>query len=104
MSCLLFTCNVFKKQYKGKTVDRFRLRWYNYKESNRKFLRGDEIKQKPLYEHFLKDGHHGFEGCFIVTLMLTFLLLGIINVSCNIKHNDLAEQNWTVKEVEQFDL
>ena len=93
MCCLLLTCNVFKKQYTGKAVDRFRLHWNNYKESNRQFLRGEEIKQKPLYEHFLKDGHHGFEeGCIIVTLMLTFLLLGIIAVNCNIKHNDLAEQ------------
>ena len=25
------------------------------------FLRGEEIKQKFLHEHFLKDDHHGFE-------------------------------------------
>ena len=41
MSCLLLTCKVLKKQYIGKTVDRFGLRWNNYKESNRKFLRGE---------------------------------------------------------------
>ena len=47
------SCKVCKKQYTGKTVDRFRLRWNNYKESDRKFLRGEEIKQKSLHEHFL---------------------------------------------------
>ena len=50
------------------------LRWNNWKESNIKFLRGEENKQKPLYEYFLKDGHHDFEkGCIIVTLFLTFM-------------------------------
>ena len=54
----LFTCKVCKKQYTGKTVDRFRLRWNNYKESGRKFLRGEEVKQKSLHQHFLSDRHH----------------------------------------------
>ena len=53
-------CKVCKKQYTGKTVYRFRLRWNNYK-GNRKFLRGKEIKQKSLHEHFLSDGHQNFE-------------------------------------------
>ena len=56
----LLTCKVCKKQYTEKTVDRFRLRWNNYKESNR-FLKGEEIKQKSFYEHFLSDGGQGFE-------------------------------------------
>ena len=55
------TCKVCKKQYTGKTVDRFRLRWNNYKESDRKFLRGEEIKQKSLHEHVLSDSHQSFE-------------------------------------------
>ena len=61
--CLIYllTCKVCKKQYTGKTVDRFRLRWNNYKESDRKFLRGEEIKQKSLHEHFLSDSHQSFE-------------------------------------------
>ena len=29
--------------------------------SDRAFLRGEEIKQRFLGEHFLKDDHHGFE-------------------------------------------
>ena len=55
------TCKACKKQNAGKTVDRFRLRWNNYKKSDVKFLRGEEIKQKSLHVHFLKDGHHSFE-------------------------------------------
>ena len=50
-----------KKQYTGKTVDVFRLQWNNHKESDRKFLRGEEIKQKSLHEHFLSDSHQSFE-------------------------------------------
>ena len=61
--CLIYllTCKVCAKQYTGKTVDKFRSRWNNYKDSDRAFLRGEEIKQKFLHEHFLKDDHHGFE-------------------------------------------
>ena len=61
--CLIYllTCKVCGKQDTGKTVDKFRSRWNNYKDSHRAFLRGEEIKQKFLHEHFLKDDHHGFE-------------------------------------------
>ena len=61
--CLIYllTCKVCKKQNTGKTVNRFRLRWNNYKESNRKFLPGEEIKQKSLHEQFLSDSHQRFE-------------------------------------------
>ena len=33
----------------------------DYKESDRKFLRGEEIKQKSLHEHFWSDSHQSFE-------------------------------------------
>ena len=61
---------VCKKQYTGKTVDKFRLRWNNYtEESDRKFLRDEEIKQKFLHDHFFRDDNHSFEEdlsiCFI---------------------------------------
>ena len=61
--CLIYllTCKVCKKQHTGKTIDRFRLRWNNYKESDRKFVRGEEIKQKSLHGHFLSDSHQSFE-------------------------------------------
>ena len=63
---------VCKKQYTGKTVDRFRLRYNNYaKESDRKFLRNEIYVNKsnifawPLF----RDDHHSFEEdlsiCFI---------------------------------------
>ena len=57
----LLTCKVCKKQYTRKTADRFRLRWNDYKESDRKFLRGEEIKRKSLHEHFWSDSHQSFE-------------------------------------------
>ena len=34
-----------RNKIQEKTLDRFRLRWNNYKESDNKFLRGEEIKQ-----------------------------------------------------------
>ena len=37
------------------------MRWNNYKESGRKFLRGEEIKQKSLHEHLLEDTHQSFQ-------------------------------------------
>ena len=69
--CLIYllTCKVCKKQYTGKTVDRFRLRWSNYKESDRKFLPGEEIKQKSLHGYFLSDCHQSFEEDIIICLI-----------------------------------
>ena len=52
-----FDLQVCKKRHAGKTVDRFRFRWNNYKESDMKFLRGEE----SLHEHVLSDGHQIFE-------------------------------------------
>ena len=46
--CIYKVC---KKQYKS------RLRWNNYRESDRKFLMGKDIRQKSLDKHFLGDGH-----------------------------------------------
>ena len=57
----LLTCKVCKKQYTRKAVDRFRLQWNDYKESDRKFLRSEDIKQKSLHEHILNDSHQSFE-------------------------------------------
>ena len=65
----LLTCKVCKKQYTGKTVDKFRLRWNNYKESDRYFSNGKEIKQKFLHEHFSKDGHPRFEDDVSICLI-----------------------------------
>ena len=57
----LLTCKVCSKQYTGKTADKFKSRWNNYKDSDRALLRSGEIKQKFLHKHFLKDDHYGFE-------------------------------------------
>ena len=57
----LLTSKVCAKQYTGKTVDKFRSRWNNYKNSDRAFLGDEEIKQKFIHEYFPKDDHDGFE-------------------------------------------
>ena len=51
---------VSKKQYTGKAVERFRLCWNNYKESDRRFLMGKEVKLKFLYNLFLNENHKKF--------------------------------------------
>ena len=47
-------------QYLGKTVDDFRLRWSNYKDNNRKYLRKESCMQQHLFEHFSSEGHKRF--------------------------------------------
>ena len=42
-------------------MDKFRSRWNNYKDTDRALLRGEDIKEKFLHEHFFKDDHHSFE-------------------------------------------
>ena len=49
MSINIFACKVCRKQYTGKTVDKFRSQWNNYKDTDRAFLRGKEIKQRFLF-------------------------------------------------------
>ena len=58
----LFSCRTCGKQCMGKTTDRFRCRWNNYKMEARKTENGDmeNVKQKFLQSHFLQDDHKGF--------------------------------------------
>ena len=44
--CLIYlsTCKVCSKQYTGKTVDKLRSQWNNYKDTDWAFLRGEKIK------------------------------------------------------------
>ena len=56
----LFTCNKCKVQYVGKTVDDFHLRWNNYKDNNRKYLREESCMQQNLFEHFSSGDHNSF--------------------------------------------
>ena len=45
--CLVYllSCKVCGRQYTGQTVDEFRYRWNNYKDNNRKSLRGVNISK-----------------------------------------------------------
>ena len=70
-----------KKQYTGKTVDRFKLRWKNCKKSNKKLLRCREIKQNSLHKDFLRDGHQSYEKDVSVCLIENTTLLTIMRGS-----------------------
>ena len=67
--------NTLVKQLKsldtGKTVDKFRSRWNNYKTDARKAASGNKeiCKQKFLQNHFLQDDHHRFLEDVEVTLI-----------------------------------
>ena len=64
---LLYFCKVCGFQYVGLstvyfsmwTVDRFRLRWSNYKYSQRIASEGGTPKQSYFHQHFLSKNHHG---------------------------------------------
>ena len=60
--CLVYllSCEVCGRKYTGQTVDEFRYRWNNYKDNNRKILRGDEHKQVGFFAHFQSLDHNGF--------------------------------------------
>ena len=45
-------------QYTGQAVDEFRYRWNNYKDNNRKSLKGNECKQAGFFAHFQSLDHH----------------------------------------------
>ena len=66
--CLIYllSCKVRGLQYAGSTTDKFRLRWNNYKDNNRKAKRGEE---HIVSEHFSSNNHHGFlEDCSITLI------------------------------------
>ena len=56
----LFTCNKCKMQYVGNAVDDFHLRWNNYKDNDRKYLRKESCIQQHLFKHFSSEGHNSF--------------------------------------------
>ena len=55
----LFSCKGSGSQHIGSTVDRFRLRWNNYKSCQWNAADGRTHNQNYLHEHFLSDGHNG---------------------------------------------
>ena len=69
--CLIYllSCKVCGLQYVGSTTDKFRLRWNNYKENNRKAKRGEEHMQPLVYEDFSSNDHSSFlEDCSITLI------------------------------------
>ena len=66
--CLIYllSCTVCGLLYVGSATDKFRLRWNNYKENNRKAKRGAEHIQPLVFEHFSSNDHNGLlEDCSI---------------------------------------
>ena len=55
----LFSCKVCGKKYVGSTNDKFRYRWNNYKNSQRKTEKGEDHTQKYVHNHFLSEDHDG---------------------------------------------
>ena len=56
-------------QYVGSTVDRFRLRWNNYKCSQRVALEDGTPKQNYFHQHFLSEDYHWLlEDCEITLI------------------------------------
>ena len=56
----LLSCKVCDLQYVGSTTNKFRLRWNNYEENDRKALRGEEHMPPELFKHFAADSHNCF--------------------------------------------
>ena len=69
--CLIYllSCKACGLQYVGSTTDKFRLRWNNYKENDRKALRGEEHMQPELFEHYAADNYN----CFLTDCSITLI-------------------------------
>ena len=67
----MLSCKTCGKQYTGKTVDKFRSRWNNYKKDAREAARDniESCKQQFLQNQFLQDNHHEFLEDVEVTLI-----------------------------------
>ena len=69
--CLIYllSCKVCALQYVVSATGKFRLRWNNYKENNRKAKRGEELMQPLVFEQFSSNDHNGFlEDCSITLI------------------------------------
>ena len=63
----LFSCKVCGIQYIVFTVDRFRLRWNNYKSCQRNAADGRTPSQNYFHQHFLSDVRNGLiNDCEII--------------------------------------
>ena len=69
--CLIYilTCKICGLQYVDSSTDRFRLRWNNYKDNDRKAQWSEEHMQPELSEHFHSEEHNGFlQDCGITLI------------------------------------
>ena len=63
----LFSCKVCGIQYVRSTVNRFRVRWNNYKSCQRNAADVGTPNQNDFHQHFLSDGHKGLmNDCEII--------------------------------------
>ena len=68
----LFSCKVCCIQDVGSTVDRFQLRWNNYKSCQRNAADGGTPNQNYFHQHFLSEGHNGLmNDCEILLINKT---------------------------------
>ena len=74
----LLSCKICGLQYVGSTTDKFRLRWNNYKENNRKAKRGEEHMQPLVFEHFSSNDHKGFFIIIIIIIIVASIVINII--------------------------
>ena len=60
--CLVYllNCKICGIQYVSQTIDKFRLRWNNYKDNARKATKGLPHAQPFIYEPFSSEDHNGF--------------------------------------------
>ena len=70
-NCLIYllSCKVCGLQYVGSTTDKFRIRWSNYKENNRKAKGGEEHIQPLVFEHFSSNDHNRFLEDWSITFI-----------------------------------
>ena len=60
---------MYGKQHVGLTTDKFRYRWKNYKNCQRKAERGEDHMQKYFHDHFLSEYHDGILNNLEITLI-----------------------------------
>ena len=78
----LLTCNKCKMQYAGKTVDDFRLRWNNFKDNNRKYLRKESC-MKQHFNTYLNTSQARVTIVFWMTSPLSLLIKLILKILTN---------------------
>ena len=69
--CLIYLLSfkVCGLQYVGSTIDKFRLRWNNYKENYQRAKKGEEYMQPLVFDHFSSNDPNGFlEDCSITLI------------------------------------